>query len=149
MQAPATLKAADSMGFQAEEPDVSKDKGREADWSKEKEKEAKTARKFSLFKRSKSPVSGSEEPSSPTTTSLSAASSLALTPFQRRSSVASSAWDVSDHLLTTLANAAQYAPTPYLGALASVSLSIFNAIQVSLSCFIRDNVGLLFLIIGS
>lgn len=52
--------------------------------------------------------------------------------IQRRtsSSLSSVVLDASGLALGALATAAQYAPTPYLGTLASISLSILNAIQV-------------------
>ncbi|KAJ3859153.1 hypothetical protein EV359DRAFT_68409 [Lentinula novae-zelandiae] len=51
--------------------------------------------------------------------------------IQRRtsSSLSSVVLDASGLALGALATAAQYAPTPYLGTLASISLSILNAIQ--------------------
>ncbi|KAJ4478396.1 hypothetical protein J3R30DRAFT_3703208 [Lentinula aciculospora] len=50
--------------------------------------------------------------------------------FTRRSSSLSSiACDLSGHLLGTLSTVAQFAPTPYLGSLATITLSICNAIQ--------------------
>ncbi|KAJ4476633.1 hypothetical protein J3R30DRAFT_312310 [Lentinula aciculospora] len=46
-----------------------------------------------------------------------------------RTTLRSTTWDVSEHVLRTLTSAAQYAPTPYLGSLSVVALSIFNAVQ--------------------
>ncbi|KAJ4470373.1 hypothetical protein C8J55DRAFT_522701 [Lentinula edodes] len=50
-------------------------------------------------------------------------------PPRRSSSLASVAWDISEHVLQTLTSAAQYAPTPYLGTLSVVALNIFQAVQ--------------------
>ncbi|KAJ3916855.1 hypothetical protein F5877DRAFT_68693 [Lentinula edodes] len=49
--------------------------------------------------------------------------------IQTSSSLSSVVLDASGLALGALATAAQYAPTPYLGTLASISLSIVNAIQ--------------------
>ncbi|KAJ4482877.1 hypothetical protein C8J55DRAFT_559705 [Lentinula edodes] len=59
------------------------------------------------------------------------ASSYLKETIQRRTSslLSSVAPDASSHALGALATAAQYAPTPYLRTLASISLSILNAIQ--------------------
>ncbi|KAJ3755588.1 hypothetical protein EV360DRAFT_72743 [Lentinula raphanica] len=41
----------------------------------------------------------------------------------------SACWDISEQVLRTVVGAAQYAPTPYLGSLSVVALSIFDAVQ--------------------
>ncbi|KAF9068657.1 hypothetical protein BDP27DRAFT_1421651 [Rhodocollybia butyracea] len=45
------------------------------------------------------------------------------------SSFASTTWDVTEQILQTVTAAAQFVPTPYLGRVAVVALSIFEAVQ--------------------
>ncbi|KAE9396777.1 hypothetical protein BT96DRAFT_96875 [Gymnopus androsaceus JB14] len=99
------------------------------DRSKDTKKEAKNERKFSIFKRSKSLSEKISAPSAPASAPPDSSSAQNFVQRRSSSSMASSAWDISQHVLTTLTNAAQYAPTPYIGTLASVTLSIFTAVQ--------------------
>ncbi|KAJ3821783.1 hypothetical protein F5880DRAFT_1614393 [Lentinula raphanica] len=41
----------------------------------------------------------------------------------------STCWDLSDHVLSTLNSAAQYAPVPYLASMSAVALSILKSVQ--------------------
>ncbi|KAJ3756129.1 hypothetical protein EV361DRAFT_951385 [Lentinula raphanica] len=50
-------------------------------------------------------------------------------PNPKTSSFSSLCWDLSEKVLCALNSAAQYAPTPYLGSLSVVALSIFNSVQ--------------------
>ncbi|KIK62274.1 hypothetical protein GYMLUDRAFT_42214 [Collybiopsis luxurians FD-317 M1] len=50
------------------------------------------------------------------------------------STLAGTAWDVSDQVLRTVMNLAQFTPVPYMGTVAVVAYSIFNAVQGA-----RDN----------
>ncbi|KAJ3809785.1 hypothetical protein F5876DRAFT_66188 [Lentinula aff. lateritia] len=61
--------------------------------------------------------------------SLSPSSKKKITQRRTSSSATSIAFDCSSLALDTLANVAQYTPTPYLGTLALISSSILSAIQ--------------------
>ncbi|KAJ3834792.1 hypothetical protein F5878DRAFT_664449 [Lentinula raphanica] len=50
-------------------------------------------------------------------------------PSRTCSTFSSACWDITEQVLRTVVAGAQYAPTPYLGSLSVVALSIFEAVQ--------------------
>ncbi|KAJ3710570.1 hypothetical protein C8R42DRAFT_648691 [Lentinula raphanica] len=50
-------------------------------------------------------------------------------PSRTCSTFSSACWDITEQVLRTVVAGAQYAPTPYLGSLSVVALSIFDAVQ--------------------
>ncbi|KAH7874921.1 uncharacterized protein C8R40DRAFT_1171033 [Lentinula edodes] len=124
-------KTAETKGREAEPLQVVKEiEEEQAKVSQEKREPGRRRISWKLPKRPTGPEHDGAE-SGPLKTE---ASSYLKETIQRRTSslLSSVAPDASSHALGALASAAQYAPTPYLRTLASISLSNLNAIQGTL-----------------
>ncbi|GAW08371.1 protein [Lentinula edodes] len=121
-------KTAETKGREAEPLQVVKEiEEEQAKVSQEKREPGRRRISWKLPKRPTGPEHDGAE-SGPLKTE---ASSYLKETIQRRTSslLSSVAPDASSHALGALASAAQYAPTPYLRTLASISLSNLNALQ--------------------
>ena len=88
------------------------------------------ARKFSSSSTFDSQYSSSQERSLEKTPQEKTRSRNVAPVRSSSSSLAGTAWDVSDQVLRTVMGLAQFTPVPYMGTVAVAAYSIFNAVQV-------------------